>query len=220
MRIKALLLAAVFMPWSALGQSKPPVDGAQLLAELRRGGTILYFRHTSTLPEHEHEAKMRRAGLLDIADCATQRNLSERGYKEARVQAQWIARLGIPMGEVLASRYCRTRVHASFFTGSVTFNDALTPERNAEKAAELKRLLNRPPAPGGNTFMFAHGGILWQATDYDSVESELFVFRPGGTGGAELIASVKMPDWDALEAGKPCCAPRDFWSGKGTPPVE
>ena len=36
-----------------------------------------------------------------------------------------------------------------------------------------------PRASGTHRFMFAHGGILWQATDYDSVEAETFVFRPG-----------------------------------------
>lgn len=185
---------AGLLPLVALAQSKPAVDGAQLLLELRKGGYVLYFRHTTTLPEHEHEANRRRAGLLDLADCSTQRNLSERGYIEASAQAQWVARLRIPMGEVLASRYCRTLRHAAWFTSSPSLSDALTPVRNAEKAAQLKRMLNQAPAPGANTFMFAHGGILWQATNYDSVEAELFVFRPGGAGGAELVASVKMEE--------------------------
>jgi len=218
MRIPLLLLC--LFPALAAGQAKQPVDGARLVAELRRGGYVIYFRHTHTLPEHEHEANQRRAGTHRVEDCATQRNLSERGYIEARAQADWIATLGIPMGEVLASRYCRTRIHAAFFTARIAFNDALTPVRNAEKAAILKGLLNTPPPAGTNTFMFAHGGILWMATDYDSVESETFIFRPGGPKGAELVAAVKMHEWELLAAGKPCCAPREFWSGKGTPPVE
>jgi hypothetical protein len=216
----APLIAAALLPGVALGQAKPAVDGAQLLAELRSGGYVLYFRHTATLPEHQHEANRRRAGLLDVNDCSTQRNLSERGTLEAREQAQWVARLGIPMGEVLASRYCRTRDHAAWFTGAATLDDALTPVRSEQKAAQLKRMLNLPPVAGTNTFMFAHGGILWQATDYDSVEAELFVFRAGGAAGAELVAAVKMADWPLLAAGKPCCAPRSFWSGTGSPPVE
>jgi phosphohistidine phosphatase SixA len=213
-------LLALLLPVLALAQGRPPVDGAQLLAELRRGGYILYFRHTATLPEHRHEAGQREAGTLDVNDCATQRNLSELGYRQAREQAAWVAKLGIPIGEVLASRYCRTRLHAAWFSDSVRFDEALTPVRNAAKAAQLKRLLAAAPAPGANTFMFAHGGILWQATDYDSVEAETFVFRPAGADGAVLVAALKMEDWERLAAGLPCCAPRSFWSGKGTPPVE
>lgn len=217
--MRLLIAWLALVPALAAAQAKPPVDGMRLLEELRRGGFVLYFRHTHTLPEHEHEANHRRAGTHRIEDCATQRNLSERGYLEAREQAGWVAKLGIPMGDVLASRYCRTRIHAEFFTARFAFSDALTPVRNAGKAAVLKSLLNAPPAAGGNTFMFAHGGILWMATDYDSVESETFIFKPGA-GGATLIAAVKMHEWELLAAGKPCCAPRDFWSGKGTPPVE
>ena len=220
MRLRGILAAAALLPLVALGQPKPAVDGAQLLAELRKGGYILYFRHTATLPEHRHESGHREAGTLDVADCATPRTLSEHGYVQAREQAAWVAKLGIPMGEVLASRYCRTRLHAAWFSDTVRFEDALTPVRNAGKAAQLKRMLGAAPAPGTNTFMFAHGGILWQATDYDSDEAELFVFRPDGAGGAELVASVKMADWALFAAGGRCCAPRSFWSGQGTPPVE
>jgi hypothetical protein len=213
--MKAILnLLFIGLATAAHGQARPPVDGAQLLAELKKGGHILYFRHTATLPEHQHEANQRQAGSFDIANCATQRNLSELGYVQARTQAQWVVKLGIPMGEVLASRYCRTKIHAAFFTDTPKFSEPLTPVRNPEKAAELKRMLAVAPAPGSNTFMFAHGGILWQATDYDSVEAELFVFKPG-TG---YVASLRMEDWALLAAGKPCCAPRNFWKGKA--PIE
>lgn len=215
------LSAAAGLAFAALAQAQPdvPLDGARLVAELKKGGYVVYFRHTATLPEHEHEAKHRREGTHRLEDCATQRNLSELGYLQARQQADWVARLGIPMGEVFASRYCRTRIHAAFFTARLAFNDAITPVRNPGKAAELKRMLATPPAPDTNTFVFAHGGILWQATDYDSVEAEAFVFRPGPKG-AELVATIKMHEWAALAAGKPCCAPRPYWSGQGTPPVE
>ena len=205
--------------FAAHAEPNVPLDGARLAAELKKGGYVVYFRHTATLPEHEHEAKHRREGTHRLEDCATQRNLSELGYLQARTQADWVARLGIPMGEVFASRYCRTRIHAAFFTAALSFSDPITPVRNPEKAAALKRMLATPPAPGTNTFVFAHGGILWQATDYDSVEAETFVFRPGPKG-AELVATIKMHEWSALAAGGPCCAPRPFWSGQGTPPVE
>lgn len=216
MTVRAWVVCVALLPLPLLGQGKPPVDGARLLADLRQGGLILYFRHTATLPEHQHEASQRQSGAFDLANCATQRNLSELGYRQAREQAAWVAKLGIPMGEVLSSRYCRAKFHAAWFTSAATLDDAITPVRTAEKAARLKRMLELPPAAGTNRFMFAHGGILWQATDYDSVEAETFVFRPG----AGLVAALKMEDWALLAAGKPCCAPRAFWSGKGTPPVE
>jgi hypothetical protein len=222
MRLTAALAAFVALAAGTCGAAfaqPAPVSGKFLADELRKGGYVVYFRHTRTSPEHEHEARMRAAGLLKNERCETQRNLSETGFIEAKKQAAAVARLGIPVGRVLVSRYCRAWQHAQFFVPQWEFSDPLTPVRDRDKALALRAMLNTPPAPGGNTFMFAHGGIMWQATDYDSVESETFVYRPSPGGErATLVAAIRMEDWDRLLAGEPCCAPREFWSGKGVPP--
>ena len=53
------------------------ISGKALLDELRKGGYIVYFRHTKTLPEHAHEAKMRRDGNLCCAPRAYWRGQGE-----------------------------------------------------------------------------------------------------------------------------------------------
>lgn len=195
-----------------------PVDAAWLARELKSGGYLVYFRHTSTYREDvESEARNQRAGRLSLDDCSTQRNLNERGVREAKRQSEVVAKLAIPVGRVLVSRYCRARDHVVWFTREFAFDDALTPPRDAQKAKALQRLLATAPAPGTNTVFFAHGGVLWQATDYDSVEAETFVFRAGSP--PSLVAAIKMEDWDALEAGRgTCCAPRTFWGSGAAPP--
>ena len=156
-------------------------------------------------------------GRLSLDDCSTQRNLNERGVREAKRQAEVVAKLAVPVGRVLVSRYCRARDHVVWFTREFAFDDSLTPPRDAQKAKALQRLLATAPAPGTNTFFFAHGGVLWQATDYDSVEAETFVFRAGSP--PTLVAAIKMEDWDALEAGRgTCCVPRTFWGSGAAPP--
>jgi hypothetical protein len=215
----ASFLATVFAAGCAQAQpgAGASVDAKTLVAELQRGGFVVFLRHTRTLPEHAHEARMRAAGALDVAKCETQRNLSEAGVLEAKRQAELVRELGIPVGKVYASRYCRAYQHAAQFTPDYEFSEPVTPVRDPEKAAALRTMLNSPPAPGTNTFIFAHGGILWQATDYDSVESETFVFRPTPGGRAELVAAIRMEEWVDLVAGRPCCAPRPFWRGKVAP---
>ena len=214
-----LLLAAITAP--AFAQPGVPVDGKALVEALRKGGHVVYFRHTKTLPEHAHEAKMRREGRWRLDDCATQRNLSEAGYLEAKKQSEALDKLGIPYGNAWASQACRTRIHAEFVVQKFAFADALTPLRNKEKAQAVRRMLNTPPPEGTNTFLFAHGGILWMATDYDSVEAETFVFRPSTGGGPPaLVAAIRIEDWDRLLRGERCCAPRAFWGGKGEPQVD
>lgn len=197
-----------------------PVDGRWLSEELARGGYVIYFRHTSTHRDQiPFERDMMGSGRLDAARCETQRNLDERGLREARLQADAIERLRWARGPVTSSRFCRAWQHARIVAGTIdTWSDTLTPPRDRGKVAELRGLLARPPAPGTNAWLFAHGGVLWGATDYDSVESETFVFRPLADGRARLVASIRIDEWEALLAGRPCCAPRDYWKGDGTPP--
>lgn len=198
-----------------------PISGKALLDELRKGGYIVYFRHTKTLPQHEHEARMRREGRWLAEDCSTQRNLSDAGIAEANDQRDWVAKFGIPFGRAYSSSACRARIHAERVARGIELSDILTPPRTPEKALALRAMLNSAPAPGTNTFMFAHCGILWGATDYDSVESETFIFRPAAPDKPPtLLASIKMEDWALLARGEACCAPRAFWRGTGAPPVD
>ena len=69
-------VAALGIAVASFGAAAEPgvaVSGQTLLENLRKGGYVVYFRHTKTLPEHEHEAKMRREGKWNLDDCATQR---------------------------------------------------------------------------------------------------------------------------------------------------
>jgi len=200
---------------------RAPVDGRWLADALTRGGYVLYFRHTRTHRDQlGHEREMLASGRLAIDRCETQRNLDENGLRDAALQADALRRLGWAAGPVTASRYCRAWQHARAVTGRVDhWSDTLTPPRDRAKVADLRALLAAAPAQGTNAWLFAHGGVLWGATDYDSVESETFVFRPQGDGRtAKLVASIRIDEWPALLAGRPCCAPRDYWKGDGTPP--
>ena len=75
---------------------------AELLGRLREGGFVLYLRHTST------DFSQNDARMQSYEDCAHQRNLTDRGREEARVLGEHVKRLKIPIGEVLASPFCRT----------------------------------------------------------------------------------------------------------------
>lgn len=214
--LRIAMLALLLTVGAAQAQ---PVDAGWLVTELRKGGYLVFFRHTTTYRDPatmEMEARNVASGRLLVDDCATQRNLNERGVLEAGRQAQIVADLGIPYGTVYVSRYCRAREHAQWFTARIELDDALTPVRNAEKAKALRAMLATPPRTGTNTFFFAHGGILWQATDYDSEEAETFVFRAGSP--PVLLAAIRMSDWDALARQQGlCCAPRSYWGGQGAP---
>jgi hypothetical protein len=48
---------------ASFGQAAEPgvaVRGKALVEKLRKGGLVVYFRHTKTLPEYEYEGRLRR----------------------------------------------------------------------------------------------------------------------------------------------------------------
>ena len=90
-------LAVLLFASAAWGQ--PPAD---LVRQLREGGYVLYMRHAST-DFSQNDSRMK-----SYEDCASQRNLTEKGRQEAREIGGHVKRLRIPIGEVLASPFCRT----------------------------------------------------------------------------------------------------------------
>ena len=100
-----------------------PLWGPELLAALRAGGYILYFRHADT----DHGQNDDR--MTSVEDCTTQRNLTNRGRDHARAIGEVIRTLGIPIGAVLASPLCRT-VETAVLASAV---------ENAGKVATVKK---------------------------------------------------------------------------------
>jgi len=89
----AILLVAAATPAAA--------DEARAWAALAEGGHVLVLRHAAT-----------DAGIGDPPgfrpdDCATQRNLSADGRRQAREWRDRIAARGVAIGPVLSSRWCR-----------------------------------------------------------------------------------------------------------------
>src|SRR5262249_17311460 len=92
-----LLWLLLWFTCAAAAQVDPAIVG-----KLREGGLVLYMRHTST------DFSQNDAAMTTYADCAHQRNLTEKGRDEAREIGAHLKRLAIPVGQVLASPFCRT----------------------------------------------------------------------------------------------------------------
>src|SRR5713101_6871210 len=99
--IAAAAVCTLWAPGVLAQQTRPPAARellpAELVAELRRGNDIVYFRHTAT--DHtQSDAKMK-----SYEDCAHQRNLIDQGRRDAQLIGAWIRALSIPIGKILAS---------------------------------------------------------------------------------------------------------------------
>ena len=192
----ASALVALACAALAFAQAAPaPLDGPALLARLRAGGVTLYFRHVAT------DFSQNDARYVD-GDCATQRNLTDAGREDARRIGAEIRRLKIPIGEVRASPYCRTIETAVLIVG----RGERAPEARggpavaeADRYADLRKLLATPPAPGTVRVVSSHGNPFRAITQSAYLqEGEAAVVAPGPGDGFTVIGRIPKDAWRAL----------------------
>jgi len=188
-RLLALVIALIAAPaWPA--EEMAP---AEAVALLRGGGYILYFRHVAT-DFSQNDAKM-----TSFEDCATQRNLTDKGRADARAIGAAIRELGIPIGKVRASPFCRTIETADLAFGRAEPAAAVRggppqPE-NPDRYAALRRLLASPPARGTNDVIVSHGNPFHAVAGPPYLaEGEAAVVQPTGTG-FRVITRIKGDEW-------------------------
>jgi hypothetical protein len=187
-------LAICLAPLS--GRAEAPPD---LVARLRQGGFNLYFRHSLTKRANQPDD--------DLTSCAEQRNLTEDGVALAREIGQHIRALRLPIGEVLASPYCRCVDTARWAFDRVAVADWLESNGDPRSASEQQRLqrlktalTSRPPA-GLNAVFVAHGFNLIGLSrlhDWPSLpiaEGEAAIFEPTGVAIPPVLARVKGTEW-------------------------
>jgi phosphohistidine phosphatase SixA len=185
----------------------PKLSAADLVVALRQGGYVLLMRHGAT----EHVAP--DPETFDIADCSTQRNLSEAGRAQARRMGEALRKLGIPISKVLASPYCRCLETGRLVFGKVeplallsTWDDLTVPQKS-ERAGEVRALLAQVPPAGTNEVLITHTGTLLYSFGLDwRPEGVVHVFQRDAAGGAGYVGKVDPDEWAAL-AGLPPPAP-------------
>jgi hypothetical protein len=188
--------AAAEAPVLADAESSAPapdatLQGAHLLAALRRGGYVVYFRHTAT------DFSRDDSRMTGYADCANQRPLNEQGRRDARAIGATLRELGLPVSEALASPFCRTMEHARLMLVDVSPRMEVR-EAQAGDYAGLKRLFATPVAAGGNRWIVGHG-IPFRAVagPPQLAEGEAVVILPRTTGWT-VIARLQVSDWQTL----------------------
>ncbi len=157
--------------------------GQALVDALRHGGYVIVMRHATT------EAKP-DAATVDIANCATQRNLAVEGRTMAQSIGHAIVAMHIPVAHVIESPFCRTRDTADLaFAQAGETNPGLGEKalKNdttaADAAATLRPLVANPVPVGGNTIIVTHGFNIKSILGADVVEGEAAIFKPDGKGG-------------------------------------
>jgi phosphohistidine phosphatase SixA len=215
----ALLACFALLAPSASAQSVPDPDVAQmpppaprssaavrklapaeLLAELKRGGYVIYFRHTSTdFSQNDLQSK-------SFEDCAHQRNLTDAGRAQARAIGAAIRELKLPVARVLASPMCRTMETARLIFGTAEpvpeMRGAPLPPADPNRYVALKKLFATPYPHGSNLAVASHGNPFYGVAGPPYLaEGECAVIRGLGND-FEIVARIRVDDWPALTGAR------------------
>lgn len=207
MRLTRRTLPALLLAWPARAQAplRPVTDsepeGAALVARLRQGGMVLFFRHADTRGEPCDRS-------FRIGDRAGQRNISPDGVAQSRRIGARLAELGIPVQRpVLAGPVYRARDTAEHAFGSadVRVTDSLIADDYAGSRldwvlAEHRRLFSDSVPAGANRVLVGHRtpGIMVAGPSVGGrafPEGAALVIEPLGSGfrllGILMLAPIE-----------------------------
>jgi histidine phosphatase superfamily protein (branch 1) len=192
LRFISLVFLGVFVACHAGAQPDPSIG-----AKLREGGYVLYIRHAST-DFSQNDAKM-----TSYEDCANQRNLTDKGRAEAREIGAQVKRLRIPIGEVLASPFCRTMETARLAFGKAQAMNEVRggPSRPDDPARydPLRKILSTPPSGRTNTVVSSHGNPFHAVAGPPYLaEGEMAVVQPRAEAGFTVVSRIRLEDWKSL----------------------
>ena len=187
-------------PSLAQGQAlQPQLAGRELVEALAEGGHVILMRHAAT------DRFVADPDQFDLADCATQRNLSEEGRRQATRFGRSFEKLGIEVARVLSSPYCRCVDTGTLAFGRVEKSEALAavddltyPERDA-RGMQIRQMLGTAPAADTNTVLITHtGNLLYSFGLQARPEGIAHVFRPAEIGPAPYVGTMLPDEWPAL----------------------
>lgn len=157
---------------------------------LRAGGVVIAFRHALA------------PGTFDppgfrLADCSTQRNLSDEGRNEARRVGDWFRSQALQPARVRSSPWCRCLDTAQLAFGQAESWDALSSPTGSDdplrqrRLAALKQGLAAVPA-GRFEAWVTHQFVLQDLAGRSTVPAEALVLRLAAGGSVDVLASARL----------------------------
>jgi len=134
----SLILISCWVSYSFAGSLPSEVLGTpELIKALQSGGHVIYMRHSTT--DHEQKDQDRD----NLKDCSKQRNLSATGISQARKIGYAIKALGIPVGDISSSPYCRCKDTAKLVYGQFKIDPRLgfSISKSREESLQLGKYL-------------------------------------------------------------------------------
>ncbi len=170
----------------------------KLVKKLQSGGYVVFLRHAAT------DRTQTDQNRNELSNCLSQRNLSAAGRDQARMIGDAMRNLGIPVGTVFSSPYCRCKNTAELAFGKTEIADDLRfglgddMQQTARLATSLKTRLSALPAPGTNTILVSHTANLKEAAGiWPQPEGAAYVFKPLHGQDFEYLGRIPPDAWAA-----------------------
>jgi phosphohistidine phosphatase SixA len=179
----------VLLACASAGRAAEPADA--LWTALAQPGHVALMRHADAPGTGDP------AGFK-IGDCATQRNLGERGRNQARALGAEFRKRNIVVSQVLTSQWCRARETAELMAlGQLVEEPAALNsffgrpgEREAATAA-LRRRLAALPADAATVVMVTHQVNITALTGVFPRSGEIVVLRRAADGAMTTVGRLQ-----------------------------
>jgi phosphohistidine phosphatase SixA len=163
---------------------------------LRDGGKVVLIRHGATTGGAGDPPGFR------LEDCATQRNLTDKGRAESKAAGDRIRAQKMPVGKVMSSPWCRCRDTATLMNLghpveiAETFSNAYNfSDRRDELTKGARAVIGAWKGPGALVIV-THGANILPLTGFQPAEGEMVVVEPDVAADGRLKVIGRIPVGD------------------------
>jgi len=167
-------------------------DSAEAWAALAKGGSVALVRHGNAPPGHGGDPPG-----FKLDDCATQRNMDERGREQAKAVGEAFRKHGVRADKILSSPWCRCLETARLMAlGPVEPAMVVAAsDRSPERLAALRQIVSDWRGPG-TLVVVTHALTVQGLVGIMPGQAETVVIRPkiGKEPGVEVVGRIPVTE--------------------------
>ncbi len=146
----------------------------KLIDQLEEGGNLIFIRHAYAPGSGD-------PNNFNLNDCSTQRNLNNRGKRQAKYIGEFFKENKIEIDKVLSSEWCRCKETAKIafkdFTTNSFLNSFFSSEYSKNKDKQIKSLNGyvKKFKSNKNLILITHYVLISEVLDYGPSSGEIVV---------------------------------------------
>ena len=167
-------------------------DSLEAWAALAKGGHVALVRHGNAPPGHGGDPPG-----FKIDDCATQRNMDEKGRTQSKAVGEAFRQHGVRVDKILSSPWCRCLETARLMAlGPVEGTMAVAAsDRSPDRLAALKQMVSAWRGPG-TLVVVTHALTVRGLVGIMPGQAETVVLRPklGTEAGVDVVGRIPVTE--------------------------